>query len=137
MKLTKKNVETLRKESNNKLFKHVCNYVIGKWSDYNDKKYIFLDVLRYGRQSGIVSELIYYSDTTRFYNRYKKDINELLYNILKETGFLNPHQMFKDKWDEEDPLAQDVYNQNLLAWFGFEETLQEIAMNFEELEKYI
>lgn len=45
--------------------------------------------------------------------------------------------MFGDKWDEEDPLAQNTFNQNLLAWFGFEETLREVAMNFEELERYV
>ena len=85
----------------------------------------------------MVTHLIYYSDTTRFYKKYQKEINELLYDTLRETGFLNPHQMFGDNWDEEDPLALDVYNQNLLAWFGFEETLREVAMNFEELERYV
>lgn len=137
MKLTKKDVEQLRKESSNKLFKNVCTYVIDEWSDYTEKKNIILEVLKHGCQSGIVTNLIYYSDTTRFYKRYQKEINELLYDTLRETGFLNPHQMFGDNWDEEDPLALNVYNQNLLAWFGFEETLREIAMNFEELEKYI
>ena len=29
-----------------------------RWSDYNDKKGIFTDVLHYGCQSGIVGELI-------------------------------------------------------------------------------
>lgn len=137
MKLIKKNVEQLRKESGNKLFKNVCSYVIDEWSDYTDKKNIFLDVLKHGCQSGIVTHLIYYSDTTRFYKKYQKEINELLYDTLRETGFLNPHQMFGDKWDEEDPLALNVYNQNLLAWFSFEETLREVAMNFEELERYV
>lgn len=137
MKLTRKNVEKLRKESQNKLFKNVCSYVIDEWSDYTDKKNIFLDVLKHGCQSGIVPQLIYYSDTIRFYNRYKNEINELLYDILRETGFLNPQQMFGDKWDEEDPLAQNTFNQNLLAWFGFEETLREVAMNFEEPERYV
>lgn len=38
---------------------------------------------------------------------------------------------------KEDPLAQDDFNQNLLAWFGFEETLRNIGYNFETLENCI
>ena len=41
-----------------------------------------------------------------------------------------------NKWNKEDPLAQDDYNQNLLAWFGFEETLRNIGYNFETLQAY-
>ena len=137
MKLIKKNVEQLRKESGNKLFKNVCSYVIDEWSDYTDKKNIFLDVLKHGCQSGIVSQLIYYSDTIRFYNRYKNEINALLYELMDGTGLYAPSELFGDKWDKEDPLAQNTFNQNLLAWFGFEETLREVAMNFEELERYV
>ena len=36
MKLIKKNVEQLRKESGNKLFKNVCSYVIDEWNAYSD-----------------------------------------------------------------------------------------------------
>ena len=45
--------------------------------------------------------------------------------------------MFGESWDKEDPLAIDIHNQNLLAWFGFEEALRNIARNFEDLENYI
>ena len=137
MKLTRKNVEKLRKESQNKLFKNVCSYVIDEWSDYTDKKNIFLDVLKHGCQSGIVPHLIYYSDTVRFYKQYQQEINALLYELMDGTGFYGPTELFGDKWDKEDPLAQNTFNQNLLAWFGFEETLRKVAMNFEELERYV
>ena len=108
MKLTLANVKEIKRNSSSPLTKRVCNYVIGEWSDYSDKKDIFTDVLYHGCQSGIVGELIYYTDTVRFYKQYR-----------------------------QDPLAQDTYNQNLLAWFGFEETLRNIAYNFESLENYI
>ena len=29
-------------------------------------------------------------------------------------------ELFGDKWNNDDPLALDAMNQNLLAWFGFE-----------------
>lgn len=63
MKLTTNNIKALRRDSDNKLFRHVCSWVIQRWSDYSDKTYIFRDVLEHGCVSGIVSELIWYSDT--------------------------------------------------------------------------
>ena len=130
-------IKELKRNSDSRLVKHVCDYVIDRWSDYNDKKGIFTDVLHYGCQSGIVGELIYYSDTVAFYKQYREEINDLLYEIMNETGLYAPSDLFGDKWDKEDPLAQDICNQNLLAWFGFEETLRKIACNFEALEAVI
>ena len=137
MKLTLASIKELKRSSDSRLVKHVCDYVIDRWSDYNDKKGIFTDVLHYGCQSGIVGELIYYTDTVRFYKQYREEINDLLYEIMNETGLYAPSDLFGDKWDKEDPLAQYDYNQNLLAWFGFEETLRNIGYNFEKLENYI
>lgn len=137
MKLTRSGVQEIKRNSENKLTKRVCNYVISRWSDYEDKKHIFTDVLNYGCQSGIVGELIYYTDTVRFYQQYRQEINNLLYDTMNGTGFYSPSELFGDKWDKEDPLAQDTHNQNLLAWFGFEETLRIIGYNFEKLHNYI
>jgi len=67
----------------------------------------------------------------------KEEINTLLYEIMESTGLYSPTELFGDKWDKEDPLAIEDYNQNLLAWFGFEETLRKIGQNFEQLENYI
>lgn len=69
MKLTLANIQELKRNSDSPLLKRVCNYVIDRWSDYNDKKGIFTDVLHYGCQSGIVGELIYYHDTVRLEQR--------------------------------------------------------------------
>ena len=137
MKLTLTNVKELKRNTKNPLTKHVCNYVIDRWSDYDDKKHIFTDVLDYGTQSGIVGQLIYYTDTVRFYKQYRQEINELLYDLMNGTGLYAPSELFGSRWDKEDPLAQDTYNQNLLAWFGFEETLRNIGYNFETLQECI
>ena len=137
MKLTLNNIRNIKKQSDNPLVKHVCNYVINEWSEYDDKTNIFKDVLYHGCQSGIVSELIYYSDTVAFYKRYRTQINELLSETMSGTGIYNLSELFGKHWDEEDPLATGVYNQNLLAWFGFEETLRNIGLQFETLQNYI
>lgn len=106
MKLTLTNIKELKRNSSNPLFKRVCNYVIGEWSNYSDKKDIFTDVLHHGCQSGVVTELIYYSDTVRFYKQYRQEINDLLYDAMNGTGLYAPSELFDDKWDKEDPLAQ-------------------------------
>jgi len=130
MKLTKENVEKMKGES--PLVDYVLDYILSRWDDYDDKTAIFLEVLKYGCQSGVVTSLIYYSDTFKFYDDHKEEINALLYELMEETGLYNPSELFGDNWDREDPLALDV-NKNLLAWFAFEETLRGISSNFDEL----
>ena len=137
MKLTLTNVKRIRKDNNNMLFKRVCDYVIGEWYDYDDKKNIFTDVLYHGCQSGVVGFLIWHSDTVSFYKKYQDEINELLQETMGGTGIYSMSELFGDKWELEDPLALDSYNQNLLAWFGFEETLRNVGRQFEVLEDYI
>lgn len=137
MKLSLKNIKELKQQSDSSLFKRACNYVIDSWKDYDDKKHIFTDVLHYGCQSGAVGFLIYYSDTVNFYDKYKDDINNILYNALHICGTNNPKELFGDNWDDEDPLVQDVSNKNLLAWFGFEEALRNVGLKFEQLHRYI
>ena len=137
MKLNLKNIKSIKRNTDSKLTRHVCNYIILRWNDYEEKRHIFTDVLDYGCQSGVVGELIYYCDTVRFYKQYKGEIDALLYQSMQETGLYSPSELFGDKWDKEDPLANGDFNQNLLAWFGFEETLRKIGYNFETLEDYI
>lgn len=137
MKLTLKNVKELKQKSDSPLFKRVCNYVISEWGNYSDKTNIFKDVLYHGCQSGTVGFLIYYSDTVRFYKQYRQEIDDLLYEEMDGTGLYSPTELFGDKWDKEDPLGRDDYNQNLLAWFGFEETLRKLGYEFEQLQDAI
>lgn len=84
------------------------------------------DLLQYGCESGIVGDLIYYSDTTAFFEQHCKEINALLAEILADTGYTSTAELFGDKWDTEDPLALGTLNQNILAWFGFEESARRL-----------
>ena len=136
MKLSLANLRKLKKEAS-PLQRRVYNYVISEWGDYEDKKNIFTDVLYHGCQSGTVGFLIYYSDTVRFYKQYKSEIDEMLYEYMSETDIYSLPELFGKKWDEEDPLGNSDFNMNLLAWFGFEETLRKIGYQFQELENYI
>ena len=82
--------------------------------------------MRDGCASGACRDLVYYEQTKRFYETYKHEINELIY----ESDYDNLADLFGGDWDTYDPLALEEYNQNLLAWFGFEETLTNIAYKF-------
>ncbi len=137
MKLNLSNVRKLKTECTNKLAKYVWDYVIDRWHDYSDKTDIFKDVLYHGCQSGIVSELIYYSDTLAFYKKYRNEINDLLSETMHSTGYFSLSEIFGKNFDDVDPLIIDTHNQNLLAWFGFEETLRNIGYNFDQLQNYI
>lgn len=137
MKLSLKTIKELKEQSDSPLFKRVCRYVIDEWGNYQDKTYIFKDVLYYGCQSGMVGFLVYYSDTVRFYKQYRREIDDLLYEEMEGIGIYSPVELFGKKWDKEDPLGRDDYNQNLLAWFGFEETMRKLGSRFEELQEAI
>ena len=125
-KLTLENVRKIKNETNNKLTKYVCDYIIKNWDKYDDKKDIFLDVINCGCESGVCRDLVFYEQTKRFYEAYKHEINELLW----KSGFDNLTDLFGGKWDPYDPLVLEDDDQNLLAWFGFEETIANIANMF-------
>ena len=125
-KLTLKNVQKIKNETNSKLTKYVCDYIVKRWDDYDDKKNIFLDVMNFGCESGVCRDLVFYEQTKRFYETYKHEIN----NLLWKSDFNNLDDLFGDKWDPYDPLVLEGDNQNLLAWFGFEQTITNIAYKF-------
>ena len=106
----------------NKLEKHVQKWIVQQAADHSDGvNGVMKDLMYGGCQSGFVTHLVYYTDTVKFYNKYKDEISKL----IAEYG-ANPQDLFGSKWDSEDPLALDTMNQNLLAWFGFEETAKRL-----------
>lgn len=121
------NAKLLRENANTPLQKNVVNWAIAhKENDYTFEL-IFKDLFRCGCGSGMVGYLIYYTDTIKFYKKHKTEINELLKDCLFNYGSNSPADLFGDKWDKDDPLCQDEANQNLLAWFGFEEAARIIC----------
>ena len=123
MKLTKKAIKAV---AETKLEKAVAKWWSNNIEYGDDPELIMEDLLQHGCQSGMVSELIYYSDTTKFYKRHKEEINGLLYEMIESLGE-GPAAVFGDNWDKEDPLALQELNQNLLAWFGFEEAARKLT----------
>jgi hypothetical protein len=82
------------------------------------------EVVENGCQSGVVTGLIYYHDTLKFYETHKEEINGMLSEVVEETG-LNAFELLRGL-DPEDQLMQETNNQNILAWFGYETRAMEL-----------
>lgn len=129
MTLVKSELKALKAEGS-KLTKKVINMLLDQGTPEEIENYM-KDVLQHGCVSGMVSELIYYRDTLDFFKKYRKDIVSLLNESLDQTGYTSPAELFGEKWDNDDPLAEEENNINLLSWFAFEETVYRIANELE------
>jgi hypothetical protein len=110
--------------------------VVWKWAQnkvkndgYESEIDALQEVCQHGCSGGTVGELIYYSDTISFFKKHRKEITKLLMDLLDHTG--ESVDIMLRGWDKTDPLALDTHNQNLLAWFGFEETAQRLLNQIE------
>ena len=74
------------------------------------------EIVTYGCQSGIVSALITYSDTEKFFDNHANEIFELIEDMRQE-GIINMNNFELSK--------------NNLAWFAFETIAQEIYQEME------
>ena len=74
------------------------------------------EIITYGCQSGIVSALITYSDTEKFFDNHANEIFELIEDMRQE-GIINMNNFELSK--------------NNLAWFAFETIAQEIYQEME------
>lgn len=110
-----------------KLEKHVAKWLKETGKDYSDgAQGAYNDLMQGGCVSGMVGHLIYYHDTIRFYRTYRNDIEALLSDTCSNIGE-SPSSLFnRAGWDNDDPLARDTNNQNILAWFGFEEAARQL-----------
>lgn len=118
----------------NRLTNHVLDYYIDESINYDSTDDLLKsmeDLQRYGCSSGMIGKLIYYDDTGKFFDEYKDEINDLLSNVIDGTG-CSIEELFGDKFDKEDPLIINYSNKNLLAWFGFEETVNNLYENIKE-----
>lgn len=116
----------LKTTKNTELQKKVIQWANEKAADYEGNyKAVFEDLMRGGCTSGFVSELIYYSDTVKFYNDYENDIWDLLDEKATEYG-QNILGFIASLKGSNDVGSNDQFK-NLLVWFAFEETAFEIA----------
>jgi hypothetical protein len=121
---------TVKAES--RLESHVRAWLNREAVNYDDgARGVLHDLQHGGCSSGFVGHLVYTWDAVAFFRQYRADIAALLAEAIDNAG-CGPDRLFKGgsgglEWDSADPLALDDANQNLLAWFGFEEAANRLA----------
>ena len=123
-KFTKKALRELKKvnQFNTKLEKRVISDLLNTGLTTEELKDHIKDIVQCGCISGIVSSLVYYSDTTRFFNCYRQEILTMLTdpdkNIYSEYTYLL------------DQKKYSVSEKNSLSWFAYDNTVIRIAFYF-------
>ena len=123
-KFTKKALNELKrsKEFNSRVEKRVINDLLNTGLSTEELKDHIKDIVQCGCISGIVLSLIYYSDTTRFFNCYRQEILTMLTdpdkNIYSEYTYLL------------DQKKYSVSEKNDLSWFAYDNTVIRIAFYF-------
>lgn len=130
--IKKEDLLELYEGEENTLRSYVLEYLIDRFDDYDKIEDCINEILSYGCASGCVSSLIYYRDTLTFYERFSSEINTMVYELCRNCNTFVMHELFS-RWDETDPLCLETNNRNLLAWFGFEETLYRVSLELEVL----
>ena len=104
-------LEMSKNETGLKLF--VINNILEYDNNEEIKTYIN-DVLIHGCQSGIVTSLIYTSDTKNFVKTYLDECLEILDNVIQEIG-----------------KPAFTIDSNSIAWLSYEETLKDLVMELD------
>lgn len=74
--------------------------------DPEDRKAYLQDLTEHGAISGMVGGLIYYHETTEFFDSHQDEIVAMLDEMKEETG-LDESGLFGDKWKTVEEIAED------------------------------
>ena len=124
-KFTKKALRELKKvnQFNTKLEKRVINDLLNTGLSTEELKDHIKDILQYGCISGCVNDMIYYSDTVKFFNCYRKEILSMLQAPDKIVNYFDDTYWLDHK-------KYSIEEKNHLAWFIYEDITCRIALYF-------
>lgn len=88
-------------------------------------------VINQGCKNGACSALIYYDDTTKFFETHKNEMSAAISDTLCNTGMKLEELA---GFDKDDILCVEVNNQNLLVWLVFEEFCYNLLNEYEEVK---
>lgn len=112
MKINKILQDKIKANDTTELEKYVYQDIL----DSDNPEIYIKDVLNHGCVSGMVSGLIYYSDTKDFYIKYIDDIEVLIEELESNLG--------------EVVRSKQVYPMyNFYAWLAYEEIMRQFADN--------
>ena len=87
---------------------------------------IIEEIVQHGCSGGVVGELIYYADTSAFYEKYKDEIWERLYNSAQDLDEHKNCLHFVSTFNGGCDVGSDLQFKNLLAWWACEDMAHEI-----------
>lgn len=131
MKFTKKFLKDMKKETTSRLKKRVINDLLGNGVNTEDLFKHMEDIVKYGCQSGCVSSLIYYKDTTRFFDNYRSEILEYVNDYINECSEDEYLQLNKgDIVISKNQKRFTDEEKNFLTWFIYEEIVNDLLNTF-------
>ena len=106
----------------------IKGYIEEDLKDYEteeDKKSYLQEVVAHGGVSGAINGLIYYDDTTRFYDLMEEEIEDKLEEWKEATGAENRMEAIS-KLGGADNVGNIAQEKNLLVWFAYERVAREL-----------
>ena len=91
------------------------------------------EVVLHGCAGGVVSELIYYADSCAFYEKYKEEIWQRLWDSWSDFGG-DSVLHFIATFNGADSVGSDDQFRNLLAWWACEDVCREVIAEKEDKE---
>lgn len=113
----------------NKMYRWIVDDVVDSAIDYegtDEEKVVarLETITEHGCASGTVSSLIYYDDTTDFFNNFYDEIYNFLADM--EANGLDPIKLINNEVDAEDILMCTDYSKNIIAWRVYEYVCDEL-----------
>ena len=142
VKFTKKALNSLKKEKefSDRLSRRVINDLLSNAYTTSDLKYHMEDIAEFGCSGGNVMSLIYYSETERFFNCYRKEIlklfREYIYYNTEENVYEDSKGLYTIIYDSviyEDQKKFTTQEKNDLTWFAYEEIVRRITQDYFKL----
>ena len=142
VKFTKKALNSLKKEKefSDRLSRRVINDLLSDAYTTSDLKYHMEDIAEFGCSGGNVMSLIYYSETERFFNCYRKEIiklfREYIYYNTEENVYEDSKGLYTIIYDSviyEDQKKFTIQEKNDLTWFAYEEIVRRITQDYFKL----
>lgn len=119
----------------NPLYERVIDEIVDDSENYDGTKLerikLRLDDISHGLVTGIVSSLVYYSDTVEFFEKYYDEIYDYI-DYLVEAG-LEPLEAIKNSETETEILMGTDTVKNRIVWMVYEEIAYEFGNAIEEL----
>ena len=92
------------------------------------------DVVQHGCSGGTISELIYYADTSAFYEKYKEEIWRRLSDMADDLGCDSILHLIVT-FNGAKEVGSELQLRNLLAWWAAEEVCRGICMDWDDEER--